>query len=143
MIPVTRQRQTGFTLIELMIVIAIMGILATVAIPAYETYADRSRFTEVILAAAAYKSPTEVAVQSGRATTTGQLNAGQLGIPGAVASGTSVGKYVDTIDMAGGVITATSTNLAVAPATYTLTATITNNGVFWSASGSCMTVGLC
>ncbi len=47
-----RSTQTGFTLIELMIVVAIIGILAAVALPAYQDYTKRAKMSEVVLAAA-------------------------------------------------------------------------------------------
>ena len=136
------QKQQGFTLIELMIVIAIIGILAAVAMPAYQTYADRARFSEVVLAVTPYKSAAEVAVQTGRAGALASLNAGSYGIPPAIGSGNAVGQYVDTVKMAGGLITATSTNLP-ANSTYTLQATIVNRGIQWTEGGTCLADGLC
>ncbi|HMY62402.1 MAG TPA: prepilin-type N-terminal cleavage/methylation domain-containing protein, partial [Nitrosomonas sp.] len=60
-----QQMQKGFTLIELMIVVAIIGILAAVAVPAYQNYTIKSRFTEVINATAPFKTAVELCVQSG------------------------------------------------------------------------------
>ena len=54
------REQKGFTLIELMIVIAIIGILAAVALPAYQTYIKKARFSEVILASSAVKSSVDI-----------------------------------------------------------------------------------
>lgn len=132
--------QRGFTLIELMIVVAILGILASIGIPAYENYTSRSRFSEVVLSAAAYKSASEIAVQAGRVANVASLNAGTFGIPPNNSGIT--GNYVGSVTMAGGVITATSTNLPV-NSNYTLTATILNGGIQWTEGGGCMVIGLC
>ena len=98
--------QKGFTLIELMIVIAIIGILAAIAIPAYQNYTIRSQVTEGLSLADGWKtSISEYYAQhgsfpSGYAITPANPTAGQIAVTGA-----SVGKYVGAITMnAGGQI---------------------------------------
>ncbi|HEZ3083151.1 TPA: pilin [Neisseria meningitidis] len=93
--------QKGFTLIELMIVIAIVGILAAVALPAYQDYTARAQVSEAILLAEGQKS----------AVTEYYLNHGEWPgnntSAGVASSSTIKGKYVKEVTVANGVITAT------------------------------------
>ncbi|MBH2107781.1 pilin [Neisseria meningitidis] len=99
--------QKGFTLIELMIVIAIVGILAAVALPAYQDYTARAQVSEAILLAEGQKS----------AVTEYYLNHGEWpsnNTSAGVATSTDIkGKYVKEVKVANGVITATMLSTGV------------------------------
>ena len=114
-----KQTQKGFTLIELMIVVAIIGILAAVAIPAYSNYTKKAKFTEVTQATQAMKSALE-ACQADTNDLTLCIN-GSNGVPPAIgmanptatntafastgvatngsntSTNANLGKYVDTV----------------------------------------------
>ncbi|WP_287112402.1 prepilin-type N-terminal cleavage/methylation domain-containing protein [Methylobacillus sp.] len=135
--------QQGFTLIELMIVIAIIGILAAVAIPNYQNYIKKAAYTEVTGAMAPFKTAVDMCFQDGADLTACDHGAG--GVPPQPTASTS--KAFNTLTVADGVITATPNAYKGILATDTCVLTPTAEGdagaqrLIWAYSGACLDKG--
>lgn len=125
-----KKMQQGFTLIELMIVVAIIGILAAVALPAYQDYTTRAKVSEVMLAASSGRTNISEA-----ASTLGALPASDYSVP------TQTSQYVSGVTWDGQYITATAKTLGGGVSsgqTITLEAVYnsTTGQVTWTCSGT-------
>jgi type IV pilus assembly protein PilA len=140
---------TGFTLIELMIVVAIIGILAAIAIPTYQDYIARAQMTEALTLASGQKAPvgdvfSQIAACPNNATAAGATSAG-------LALNTDIkGSYVLKVDTGGTASTSggctviatmrsSGVSSGIAGTTLTLTLTSADKGsLFWTCASSAL-----
>lgn len=128
-----KQMQKGFTLIELMIVVAIIGILAAIALPAYQNYVAKSKAAAALADLASHKTQFEIEVSEGRTPT--------IATAGFQANNTG---SCSTIAVAATGMTCTIRNPgklgAASTIALTYTASVTTNGVITTAGGfTCVT----
>ena len=142
--------QKGFTLIELMIVVAIIGILAAIAIPAYSTYTKKAKFTEVVSATAPIKLAIDLCYQK----EADLADCDTAAKAGADLAGAAAGSYVTSVAIStatDGMITATgdATTFGATKNTFILTPSEALSGttklgsLTWATSGTCVAAGLC
>ncbi|MFQ2821282.1 MULTISPECIES: pilin [Aeromonas] len=154
------KKQSGFTLIELMIVVAIVAILAAIALPAYQTYTKKAKFSEVISATGAFKTAVEVCVQTQDISATGVncYTAGQYGLPASPSAAGYVQSIAIGVDGTAPDLKITVTSQGIDPATsaagvtYILKGDVdaTSRQVTWKHDGSsdtnggtCVSKGIC
>ena len=150
-----KKHQSGFTLIELMIVVAIIGILASVALPAYQQYTAKATYSEVILATSGLKTDVEVCSQAVANSNANYIvaciNGGGGGVTDIANAAPAEAATVTATTTGAGIVTITATGRntynGTAAATYILDGTrnAANGSVSWTldAASSCIAAQVC
>lgn len=136
-----KKAEGGFTLIELMIVVAIIGILAAVAIPAYQNYVKKAKFQDIVSSAASVESAISLCLNENNGDPTACDTAAKLGI---TIKNSKEAATALAITASTAAVTATA-NTAAGGYTYIRTPTYTagDTTITWTQSGTCLAAGVC
>ncbi|TDR32995.1 pilin [Hydromonas duriensis] len=144
--------QFGFTLLELLVVIAVIGVLASLAVPRMQNQLNKAKFIDVINATGPYKTAVEMCFLKTNALTACDSGNANGYVPPALGAN---GNVQSVSVSPNGAITATGASLFDAsgkdangasistPQTYVLTPTQNSNGLTWGVSGTCVASNLC
>ena len=137
-----KKQNQGFTLIELMIVVAIIGILAALAIPAYQNYLKTAKFAEVILSIAPAKTAIEVCYQIEASLDSCNTEA-EIGID---SDQLEAGQYVQRVlifGLSNRVFAASIGTTDVDSTFYWISSVPSSGSLVWEKGGSCINAGYC
>jgi type IV pilus assembly protein PilA len=136
-----KKAEGGFTLIELMIVVAIIGILAAVAIPAYQNYVKKAKFQDIVSSAAAIETAISLCLNENNGDTASCDTAAKLGI---TIKNSKEAATPLAITASTAAVTATA-NTAAGGYTYVRTPSYVagDTVITWTQSGTCKDAGVC
>jgi type IV pilus assembly protein PilA len=136
-----KKAEGGFTLIELMIVVAIIGILAAVAIPAYQNYVKKAKFQDIVSSAAAIETAISLCMNENNGDTASCDTEAKLGI---TIKNSKEAATPLAITASTAAVTATA-NTAAGGYTYVRTPSYTagETVITWAQSGTCKDAGVC